>query len=73
MLTLLISHGADINATDCRGINPVQLAFAVGHTKCLSILLDQGADESTMKTPQPIVLTLNVIILWIFELKHFPS
>lgn len=43
-MALLISKGADINAKDVAGRNPLHIASFYNHTECVKILLENKAD-----------------------------
>ncbi|BES91893.1 Ankyrin repeat [Nesidiocoris tenuis] len=46
VIEYLLSKGADINAKDKHGISAVLAAIWEGHTTCVRVLLDKGADKS---------------------------
>ncbi|KNC23116.1 hypothetical protein FF38_13744 [Lucilia cuprina] len=50
VLDYLISIGAKVNVTDKHEITPLLAAIWEGHTKCVQLLLEKGADKEG-KTP----------------------
>ncbi|XP_031630464.1 myotrophin [Contarinia nasturtii] len=46
VLRYLINKGADVNTRDKHGITPILAATWEGHTNCVRILLENGADKS---------------------------
>jgi hypothetical protein len=44
VIKLLIEHGANVNATDSRGMTPLHCAASSGFAETARILLEQGAD-----------------------------
>ena len=44
MVTLLLSHGADVNARDNNGMTPLHDAAREGHSEVVTLLLSHGAD-----------------------------
>jgi len=50
VLEYLLSAGANVNALDKHGITPLMNAVFEGHTACVKILLEKGADKS-LKAP----------------------
>ena len=46
-VTLLVKHGADVNAQDTTGVTPSHLAARNGHKRCLKLLINEfGADTT---------------------------
>lgn len=50
VLDYLLSQGANVNALDKHGISPLLNAIFEGHTECVKLLLEKGADK-TVKSP----------------------
>ncbi|XP_053200962.1 myotrophin-like [Panonychus citri] len=50
ILEYLIKIGANVNSTDKHGITALLAAIWEGHTDCVKLLLDSGADTK-LKTP----------------------
>ncbi|KAL8787605.1 MAG: hypothetical protein Q9195_007693 [Heterodermia aff. obscurata] len=48
---ILLSSGADLNATGCQGYTPFSVAVHAGHTDVVKILLDHGADVHRKDAP----------------------
>ena len=43
--TALLAHGANANDQDESGTNVIQTTHVFGHSKCVELLLEHGADE----------------------------
>uniref|UniRef100_A0A1A9WJ39 ANK_REP_REGION domain-containing protein n=1 Tax=Glossina brevipalpis TaxID=37001 RepID=A0A1A9WJ39_9MUSC len=46
VLEYLINKGANINIMDKHGITPLLAAIWEGHTKCVKLLLEKGAEQN---------------------------
>ncbi|KAK2187015.1 hypothetical protein NP493_180g01024 [Ridgeia piscesae] len=46
VIEFLITKGADVNANDRYGISPLLSAIYEGHTECVKILLQKGANKT---------------------------
>ena len=45
----LIAHGTNIHQENLRGYNAIQIAYLHGHTECVNLLIESGADESSVQ------------------------
>ena len=46
IVSILLEHGADINAQDSKGTSPLVYALAPGNTKAIVLLLERGANAA---------------------------
>ena len=49
LISFLLAHGADINSINNEGHSALQVAHLKGHSKCVEVLLEHGADESSLQ------------------------
>ena len=49
IMSYLLAQGANVNAVDKKGHNSSQIAHLRGHSKCVDLLLEHGADGSTLQ------------------------
>ena len=49
LMSYLLEHGANANDQDESGTNVIQTAHVFGHSKCVELLLEHGADESSLQ------------------------
>ena len=48
-MAYLLAHGANVNAQSKQGISALQTAHLYGHSKCVDLLIEHGADESSLQ------------------------
>ena len=46
---MLAENGADVNAATELGVTSLQMTHIYGHSKCIELLLEHGADESSLQ------------------------
>ncbi|XP_058125302.1 transient receptor potential channel pyrexia-like [Anopheles ziemanni] len=51
-LRFFIAHGADVNALERNGTNPIHLAADLGHTQCLAALLESPVADPNVRIQQ---------------------
>lgn len=61
-MSVLLSHQADVNATDSRGRVPLMEAVTGGHDACVRILLRSRADPSRVDKEGNSVLAIAATI-----------
>ena len=49
VMSYLLAHGAIVNAQDEKAKNAIQVAHLFGRSKCVELLLDIGAVESSLQ------------------------
>ena len=49
VMSYLLAHGANINAVNKANDNALRIAHVYGHSKCVELLLEHGADESSIQ------------------------
>ena len=49
VMSYLLANGATVNDLNGEGTNALQIAHLYGHNKCVELLLEHGADESSLQ------------------------
>jgi ankyrin repeat protein len=49
IMSYLLAHGANIHTLNNKGRTAVQMAHLIGHAKCVKLLVEHGADESSLQ------------------------
>lgn len=73
LVAYILSLGVDVNMPDAHGITPIQHCYAYGLEKCVKLLIEHGADESTMTLPIPADLLMVILFFLFFKYLYFIS
>ena len=49
IMEYLIAHGANIHQQDVEGHTAIQIAYLFGHNDCVNLLIESGADASSVQ------------------------
>ena len=70
LVAYMLSLGVDVNLPDSVGVTPVQCCRSFGHKKCLKLLIEHGADTSTMETPLPAGFLGVITLCFLYTYMH---